>query len=127
LFHAAEIKSVKSFACEKISFAAVGKTPLQLKKFMFEQPTQSTPGGFLLVFFGVLSWIVSGLAGYASWLIYQKRYIEHVKTEYSLTSVLVTSIVAFIIGIVLIVIGLRMAWSVGPYDTHDPKEPWLKF
>ena len=94
---------------------------------MFDQPTQSAPGGFLFVFFGVVSWILSGLAGYASWLIYHKKYIEHAKVDYNLAPVLVMSAVAFFVGMILIVIGLRMAWSVGAYDTRDPEEPWLKF
>lgn len=94
---------------------------------MFEEVTQSTPGGFLFVFFGILSWAFSGLAGYASWLIYHKKYIEHLEVKYHLAPVLVASIVAFVVGLVLIIIGLRMAWSVEPYDTRDPKEPSLKF
>ena len=94
---------------------------------MFNQPTQSTPGGFLFVFFGMLSWVVSGLARYASWLIYKKQYIQHVEVEYHLRPVLITAIVAFLVGVALIVIGLRMAWRTESYDMHDPKEPWLKF
>ncbi len=94
---------------------------------MFDQPTQSTPGGFLFVFFGILSWVISGLAGYASWLIYKKQYIQHIEVEYHLKSVLIVAIIAFLMGIILIIVGLRMAWRVGAYDTHDPKEPWLKF
>ena len=94
---------------------------------IYQLPTQSTPGGFLFVFFGILSWIVSGLAGYASWLIYKKQYIQHMEVEYHLRPVLITAIVAFLVGLALIVIGIRMAWRTESYDTHDPKEPMLKF
>jgi ABC-type sulfate transport system permease component len=90
-------------------------------------PTQSTPGGFLFVFFGVLFLVASALAGYAAWLDYHKIYIEHQVTAYSLTSLLVCFAATLVVGLGMVVFGLRMALQTGPYDTHDPKEPGLKF
>jgi ABC-type sulfate transport system permease component len=94
---------------------------------LLPSPTQSVPGGFLLVFFGVLFLVASALAGYASWLDYHKIYLEHQATEYSLTSLLLCFAATLVVGLGLVIFGLRMAMDTGPYNTHDPKEPGVKF
>jgi len=90
-------------------------------------PTQSVPGGFLLVFFGTLSLIYSGLSAYAAWLVYHKEYIEKQPTEYSFIGLSLGALCGLLIATTLIYIGLRMAFYVGSYDTHDPKQPSVKF
>ena len=94
---------------------------------MYAHPTQSVPGGFIFVFFGVLSWIYSGLAGYASWLVFHRHYIEHKPVDHNLSSLAFQTGIGFIVGLLLIYFGLRMASKVAPYDTRDPKEPFIKF
>lgn len=90
-------------------------------------PTQSIQGGFLLVFFGVLSWIYSGIAVYGAWRVYHLVHVQNQTTEHSILSFLLRSAIAFAIGLVLLLVGFRMALRVAPYDTRDPKEPHLKF
>ena len=89
--------------------------------------SQSVPGGFLFVFFGVMSWVYSGLAGYASWLVFHKQLIEHKLVDHSLSSLVIQAVVGFIVGLLLIYFGLKLALKVAPYDTRDPKEPFIKF
>lgn len=90
-------------------------------------PTQSIPAGFLVVFFGILALLFSGFCGYASWLVYEKEQILHQTTEYSLTQLLLGTVVGFVLAGVMITLGLRMAYRTAPYDTRDPKQPHVKF
>lgn len=90
-------------------------------------PTQSVPAGFLVVFFGMLALVFSGLCGYASWLVYQKEFIQHQPTDYSLTQLLLGTVGGLSVACTMIVLGLRMAYRTAPYDTRDPKQPNVKF
>jgi len=81
----------------------------------------------LFVFFGVLVLVFSGLAGYASWLVWRKEHVEHQITDYSLTTLLICTGLSLIAAILLIGIGIRTASRTPPYDTHDPNQPNLKF
>jgi hypothetical protein len=100
---------------------------LGLRKFMLPRPTQSVPGGFLFVFFGLLALVFSGLSAYASWLIYHRHYVEHQLTGCNLTSFLIATGLGLFCAIFLIYFGLRRAFRTSPYDTRDPKQPNLKF
>jgi hypothetical protein len=91
------------------------------------QPTQSVPGGFLVVFFGMLALVFSGLCGYASWLVYQKECVQHQSSEYSLTQLLLLTAGGFVVATSMITVGLRMAYRTAPYDTRDPEQPLVKF
>jgi len=89
-------------------------------------PTQSVHGGFLVVFFGILAFLFSGLSAYVAWLVYQKNQ-ETQAIDYSSSSFVYASSGGFLLGLILTVIGLRMAMKTGSYDTRDPKEPMIKF
>ncbi len=80
----------------------------------------------MFVFFGLLGLVFSGLAGYASWLVWHKEYLEHQVTGYSLTSLLICTGLGFFAAVFLICFGLRMAFHTPPYDTHDPDQPNLE-
>lgn len=90
-------------------------------------PTQSVPGGFLLVFFGILALVFSGLCGYASWLVYQKECVQHQPTEYSLTQLLLLTAAGFVVACAMIAVGLRMAYRTAPCDTRHPAQPQVKW
>lgn len=47
----------------------------------YSRPTKSMHGGFLLVFFGILGWIYSLLAGYAAWLVWHRQASGHPLTD----------------------------------------------
>lgn len=94
---------------------------------MLPTPTQSTPGGCLLVFFGLLSMLISGMAGYAGYLVHHREVVEHVDTGYSTLPLFGLCGVLLLIGAALVIWGTRLAWRVGAYDTRDPNEPRLKF
>lgn len=89
--------------------------------------TQSVPGGFLFVFFGLFALIFSGLSGYAGWLVFQKEAMRGQETGYSYWMLFTGSGAGLILAFALICYGIRMARQVPPYDTRDPKEPSLKF
>jgi hypothetical protein len=93
----------------------------------YNRPTKSMPGGFLLVFFGILGWIYSLLAGYAAWLVWHRQTSDHPVTDQDPMHLLLQSGSGFLIGLLLIWWGLRLARSVPPYDTNDPNEPSLRW
>lgn len=93
----------------------------------YSRPTKSMPGGFLLVFFGILGWIYALLAGYAAWLVWHRKFVEQHPVDPDPVHLILQSGAGFLIGLLLICWGLRLARSVPPYDTNDPKEPSLKF
>lgn len=94
---------------------------------MYPTPTQSVPGGFLLVFFGLLALVFAGLAGYAGWLACQTDDFTDAEKSKALWTFFGLSGTGLLIGISLISFGIRLAWKVGPYDNRDPKEPMLKW
>jgi hypothetical protein len=94
---------------------------------IYSSPTKSIPGGFLLVFFGILGWIYSLLAGYAALLVWQRQSAGHPVTDHDPMHLMLQSVSGFLIGLLLIWWGLRLARTVPPYDTNDPKEPTLKW
>lgn len=94
---------------------------------MLPRPTQSVPGGFLFVFFGLLAMVFTILAGYATWLIYQKEFIDQQPTEHNFLGWMLTTSLGLLTAIALIYFGLRMAYHTPPYDVRDPQEPRLKF
>ena len=94
---------------------------------IYNRPTKSMPGGFLFVFFGILGWIYALLAGYAAWLVWQRQSAGHPVADQNPMHLMLQSVAAFLIGLLLIWWGLRMARSVPPYDYNDPKEPSLKY
>lgn len=93
---------------------------------IYSGPTKSMPGGLLLVFFGILGWIYALLAGYAAWLVCQRESAGH-PVDQDPMLLMLQSFGGFLLGLLLIWLGLRMARSVPPYDTNDPKEPSLKW
>jgi hypothetical protein len=94
---------------------------------LYSKPTKSLPGGFLIVFFGLLAWIYALLAAYAAWLVWQHKFGEHRPVDQDPLHLILQSVAGFLIGLLLIWWGLRLANSVSPYDTNDPKEPTLKW
>lgn len=96
-------------------------------RFAMPYSTQSAPGGFLFVFFGLLAWVFAGLAGYVAWLVHQREEIQRQVTSYSYGLYCALSISGFLTGLLLIVIGMKLALRTGAYDSRDPKEPSLKW
>lgn len=94
---------------------------------MLSRPTQSVPGGFLLVFFGVLFLIASGLAGYAGYLVFYREVMEGNETVYSYRYLFLGSGLLLLLSVASIYWGIKLAIKVGPYDTRSPREPRLKF
>ena len=80
-----------------------------------------------MVFFGILGWIYAILAGYAAWLVWQRQLSRHPLADQNPIHLLLQSVAGFLIGLLLMWWGLRMARSVAPYDTNDPKEPGFKW
>ena len=89
--------------------------------------TQSIPGGFLLIFFGLLAWAFAALAGYAGWLVYQREELLHEPTEYSYNLYFSMGAGGLLVGVLLVYWGLKQAWRTPPYDTRDPNEPGFKW
>ena len=94
---------------------------------MYLDPTQSTPGGFLFVFFGGLLLVAAGLSGYAGYLVYDNEVTQGIQTEYGYLQLFGITGVLIVAALALIWWGLKLALAVGPYDIRDPKEPALKF
>ena len=94
---------------------------------MLGSPTKSVPGGFLLVFFGLLALIFAGLAGYAGWLAYQTDFFTEAEKPKAVLTFCCISGTGLLVAILLGYCGLRMAAKVELYDPNDPKSPNLKW
>lgn len=91
------------------------------------RPSQSIPFGFLIVFFGLLAFVYSCVAGYVAWLVWSKPVAERLADHPSLVPLLARSGLGFMIALGLIWYGLHLALRTAPYDTRDPDEPSIKF
>ena len=89
--------------------------------------TQSVQGGFLFIVLGLFALIYSGLSGYAGWLVFQKEVIQGQQTEYDFRLLFGQSAIGLFLTVFLTYFGFKLSLKVPPYDTHDPKEPNLKF
>ena len=90
-------------------------------------PTQSTPAGCVAGFFGLLSLAVSGLSGYAAWLRFTASpEIEGSRAGHTLF-LAGTCLLTLALGALLLKLGLRWALAAGSCDTHDPKQPRMKW
>ena len=90
------------------------------------RPSQSVPGGFLLVFFGALLLIYSCLSTYAGWLAHAKPLAERLPNHPDPWPLVAGAVASFIVGMLLTWFGLRMALCTPAYDTRDPDEPSVK-
>jgi hypothetical protein len=90
-------------------------------------PTQSVAGGFLFVLLGLLFLVGSPVAAYAGWVVYQKEAVGGQLTGKNCNLLFCWSGVSFLIALFLISFGIRLAWKVGQFDSHDPKEPHVKW
>ncbi len=93
---------------------------------MIDYPTKSVPGGCVIGLFGVGAWALAGAAFYVIWLSKTEKYAHrHIDTTFFWT----TGIVSLLIGILLVVIGLKIALKTDyrGYDPNDPDQPRMKF
>ncbi len=74
-----------------------------------QSPTKLLPGGFLLVFFGLLGLVFTGLAGYAAWLAFHKEVIEKQVVSCSYGYLLGAGIFGLIVSVLLIYFGIRLS------------------
>jgi len=80
-----------------------------------QSPTKLLPGGFLLVFFGILGLVFTGLAGYAAWLAFHKEVIEKQVIPYHYGYLLGAGIFGLITSVFLIYFGIKLSWEVPNY------------
>jgi ABC-type branched-subunit amino acid transport system permease subunit len=86
-------------------------------------PSKSVPGGCVIAFFGLGAWCYGALAGWAAWRVAQKD-----PTSEHLTFLIWSGAAAILLGLILLVIGWRLAMSLNRgYDPGDRDEPRVKF
>jgi hypothetical protein len=87
------------------------------------RPTKSVPGGCVLGLFALGAFAYGALALVAAWKL-STRHPDHSQLPF----LLISGIASLLLGLVLLVIGLRLALRIPrSYDPCDPDEPRMKF
>jgi hypothetical protein len=92
---------------------------------MNDTPTKSVPGGCVVGLFGLFAWAYAGVCGYLLYRAFQVEDWE--KKKHLIYTCSLHCGVAFIVGLILLIVGWKLAIRVGDYDAWDPKEPMMKF
>lgn len=72
-----------------------------------------------------MAWAYAGLCAYG---IVRAERAKHLPDRASIVHHLQWHAgVAFVVGLGLLILGWRLARRVGAYDSHDPREPMVKF
>lgn len=89
------------------------------------RPSKSVPGGCVIGLFGVGSWLYTAFCGYVLFRIWQKGEVEARREIFE--QLTWHAGVAFVVGVLALVIGWRLAMRTGAYDHWDQNEPRAKF
>jgi hypothetical protein len=89
------------------------------------RPSKSVPGGCVIGLFGLGSWLYASFCGYALFQIWRNGQME--SRREMLNQLTWHAVIAFVVGLVLLVCGWRFAMRTGVYDHWDQNEPRAKF
>lgn len=88
-------------------------------------PTRSAPGGCVIALIGLISWIYTALCGVALWRAWHAEQLS--EKSAIIKTLAIHGSVSLALGLILVVVGWRLAIEVPPYDHSDPKEPKMKW
>lgn len=89
------------------------------------RPSKSVPGGCVIGLFGVGCWAYTGFCGFVLFRIWQRGQIE---ARWEIFNQLTWhAAIAFVLGLVVLLVGWRLAMRTGTYDHWDQNEPRAKF
>lgn len=89
------------------------------------RPSKSVPGGCVIGLFGVGSWLYAAFCGYILFRIWRTGEMEARQEIFS--QLVWHTGIAFVAGVIALVIGWQLAMRTGAYDHWDPEEPRAKF
>jgi len=88
-------------------------------------PTKSVPGGCLIGLAGLASWIYAAICGF---ILYRIWKLDQIAAREELFRHLSWHAgIASIAGLLLLILGWRLAMKTGSYDHSNPSEPRMKF
>ena len=92
---------------------------------MIGYPTKSVPAGCVIGLIAVMSWIYAGICAVGVW---RAMHSEALPDKEKVVHLLAWHCgVAIIFGLILFLIGWRLAGRTRPYNEWDPNEPRMKF
>ncbi len=92
---------------------------------MDSYPNKAVPGGCIIGLFGIFAWLFTAACGRIAYLNHQKPYNENY--EELLLFTLRYGIISFLIGLVLVSVGLRLAIKTKIKDPNDSTKPMMRF
>ncbi len=86
---------------------------------------RSVPGGCVIALIGLISWIYTALCGFALWRAWHAEQLS--EKSAIIKTLAIHGSISLALGLVLAVVGWRLAIEVLPYDQSGPKKPKSKW